>query len=65
MQVVINGENRELNGIATVTELLHHLDLHGNVAIEINREIVPRSEFQHCPVRDGDQIEIVRAIGGG
>ena len=35
------------------------------VAVEVNREIVPRSLHAQRTVRDGDRVEIVHAIGGG
>ena len=65
MHVIINGQDTSLDGVATVGGLLGRLQLDGRIAVEINNEIVPRSEFDRFPVRDGDVIEIVRAIGGG
>ena len=65
MQVVINGEHRSLDGVATIAELISHMQLEGRVAVEVNRQIVPRSRFQSHPLKDGDVIEMVRAIGGG
>ena len=57
MRLTINGEIISLDNIITVSDLIKHLDLHDKIAIEINREIIP--------LRQGDTIEIVRAIGGG
>ena len=65
MQVLVNGKSTSLPGVGTVMELLARLELQGRVAVEINERIVPRSEFESHPVRDGDRIEIVHAIGGG
>jgi len=65
MQVVLNGETRSLTDVATVSDLVRQLELQGRIAVEINREIVPRSQFGSYPVREGDVIELVRAIGGG
>ncbi|MGH8248834.1 MAG: sulfur carrier protein ThiS [Gammaproteobacteria bacterium] len=65
MQVVINGETGSFEGIATVADLLRTLRLQGRIAVEINRRIVPRSQFDSHPVCDGDVIELVHAIGGG
>ena len=65
MQLSINGEKTTLEDVATITELLDHLSLQGKIAIEINREIVPRSQFNKYQLNDGDLIEIVHAIGGG
>jgi sulfur carrier protein len=65
VQVLVNGKSTSLPGVATVRELLARLELRGRVAVEINEHIVPQSEFESHPVRDGDRIEIVHAIGGG
>ena len=65
MQVIINGEKTFLEGVRTVENLIEYLELEGRLAIEINREIIPRSDFDSHLVNDGDIIEIVHAIGGG
>ncbi|MCZ6526730.1 MAG: sulfur carrier protein ThiS [Gammaproteobacteria bacterium] len=65
MRLTINGDIISLDNIITVSDLIKQLGLHDKIAIEINREIVPRSQFDIHPLRQGDTIEIVRAIGGG
>jgi thiazole synthase len=66
MQLTINGEAREMGGAATVAELLTALSLDARkIAIELNREIVPRSAYAQTALSDGDKIEIVHFIGGG
>lgn len=66
MQLTINGEAREMGGTATVAELLTALSLDARkIAIELNREIVPRSAYAQTALSDGDRIEIVHFIGGG
>lgn len=65
MQIVLNGKPFEIKESATVDDLLQELDLQGKLAVEINREIIPRSTFRSRPIRAGDEIEIVHAIGGG
>lgn len=65
MQVFINGEQTELAPGTTVGMLIEQLEIQGKVAIEINQAIVPRSCFDRHHLKDGDRIEIVRAIGGG
>ncbi|MCP5140724.1 MAG: sulfur carrier protein ThiS [Gammaproteobacteria bacterium] len=51
---------------ASMADLLAQLDLAGQkLAVEVNLDIVPRSTYADHALRDGDQIEIVRAIGGG
>ncbi len=66
MKVTINGENRELPEGLTVAALLEHLGLQPErVAIERNREILPRSRWAETRVADGDHYEIVHFVGGG
>lgn len=65
MQLIINGESKSFPGVTTVFDLLEKLDLHGRVAVEVNEQIVPRSEFSSRVLQQDDRIEIVHAIGGG
>jgi thiamine biosynthesis protein ThiS len=66
MRLTINGEQRDLPPVATITDLVAALDLDTRkVAVERNLEIVPRSLHAETPVADGDRIEIVHFIGGG
>lgn len=66
MRLTINGEMRDMTGAATVAELLTSLELDARkIAIELNREIVPRSAYDATGLNDGDKIEIVHFIGGG
>ena len=49
-----------------LAELLERLELVGKrIAVEKNGEIVPKSQHAATPVIDGDQLEIVVAVGGG
>ena len=66
MQVTINGQARELPEGATAGQVVSILGLQGQrLAMEVNQEILPRSEFDHHTLVEGDVVEIVRAIGGG
>jgi sulfur carrier protein len=66
MELYINGETRQLPDGISAAGLIEHLALQNErLAIEVNREIVPRSQFDSYQLRPGDQVEIVRAIGGG
>jgi sulfur carrier protein len=66
MQIQLNGEPFEVADDATVLELIEALGLAGRrLAVEVNREIVPRGEHPvHC-LQPGDKVEVVHAIGGG
>ncbi|SDM43520.1 sulfur carrier protein ThiS [Franzmannia pantelleriensis] len=66
MQILLNGEARTLEAEATVSDLIAALDLTGRrIAVEVNEEIVPRSQHAQQGLADGDRVEIVHAIGGG
>jgi sulfur carrier protein len=66
MQIVLNGEPQTLSDVLTVTQLLGHMGLTGRrVAVEINKEIVPRSRHPEHRLQPDDRVEVVFAIGGG
>ncbi len=66
MRIVLNGEPQTLSDVLTVTQLLAHMGLTGRrVAVEINKEIVPRSRHPEHRLQQDDRIEVVFAIGGG
>ena len=65
MKITVNGDAHELPDGTTVTALIAHLGLQGPVAVERNRDVVPRAEHATTTLVDGDQIEIVHFVGGG
>ncbi len=66
MNVVLNGDARELPEQSTLQTLIEMLDLTGKrLAIEVNEDIVPRSQHGNFLLTEGDRVEIVHAIGGG
>ncbi|AZE91806.1 sulfur carrier protein ThiS [Pseudomonas orientalis] len=66
MRIQLNGELLELPDGETVAALLARLELTGRrVAVELNLDIVPRSQHESTALSDGDQVEVVHAIGGG
>lgn len=66
MQIQLNGEPFELPDAQSVADLLARLELGGRrVAVELNLDIVPRSQRASTALKDGDRVEIVHAIGGG
>ncbi len=66
MQIVLNGETHQVQDGATIAALIERLELTGKrLAVEVNEEVVPRSEYAQVPLHEGDRVEIVRAIGGG
>ncbi len=66
MKIYVNGEEHEVAEGMTIAELLAHLAMQGRrLAVEVNEEIVPRSEHERRRLRPGDRVEVVQAIGGG
>ena len=66
MDILLNGETHQAQPGATLTQLLETLELAGRrIAVEINGEIIPRSQHGQYVLQTGDRIEIVHAIGGG
>jgi thiamine biosynthesis protein ThiS len=66
MLLIINGEERELPIASTVAALVELLGMKPDrLAIELNREIVPRAVWHATALNDGDRLEIVQFVGGG
>jgi len=62
----INGERREIPSVADARGLLQYLGItEERVALEINRKIIRRADWDSTPVSDGDRVEIVQFVGGG
>jgi thiamine biosynthesis protein ThiS len=65
MNLVINGETQS-SSAETLSLLVEALGMKPDrVAVELNREIVPREHWPQTPLRDGDRLEIVHFVGGG
>ncbi len=66
MQIQVNGEMLQVQDGITLTGLVEELELgEKRIAIELNLEIIPRSEHVSTVLKDADRVEIVHAIGGG
>jgi len=66
VNIKVNGEVREVPAGTTVSALLPMLGIEGGrVAVEVNREIVPKSEHGTHVLDEDDQLEIVTMVGGG
>ena len=65
MKLTINGEP-QISSAETLGALVAGLGMKPDrVAIELNREIVPRNQWPQTPLHDGDRLEIVHFVGGG
>ena len=66
MNIYLNGEAREVPDNCTAAKLVESLGLTGRrIAMEVNLEILPRSDHDSYILKAGDKVEIVHAIGGG
>lgn len=64
--ITLNGESRTVGGETTVRSLLEQLSLpESRVAVERNRSIVRKSEYEGTVLEEGDRLEIVTFVGGG
>lgn len=66
MTLTINGESRQFTAIQTVSDILVELGYQNQrLAVELNGEIVPKSQHDTTHIKDGDTLELVVAVGGG
>ena len=66
MQIYFNGEAREVAEGTTVSQLLQQLDLQPRyVAVEVNLNLVPRSQHHQYVLSSDDRLEVVTLVGGG
>ena len=66
MKLVINGEERLFDISLTLASLVEELGMKPDrVAVELNRNIVPRHQWPETKLADSDQLEIVQFVGGG
>lgn len=66
MQLIVNGEAREVTEVASVLDLLKAFKLEQKIlVVELNKEIIDRSKYDQTALADGDRVEIVHFVGGG
>jgi sulfur carrier protein len=66
IEITVNGASRRCDSPLEISRLLDQLDLTGKrLAVEVNGEIVPKSQHATTTLNDGDKLEIVVAVGGG
>ncbi len=66
MKITVNGQQQEAGEVQTVAELVEQMGL-GNaaVAVEVNREVVPKRAHAETTLKEGDEVEVVTLVGGG
>lgn len=66
MTLFINGEEKAFADALPLAGLIEQLQMKGDrVAVELNREIVPRAQWPDTVLKEGDRLEIVHFVGGG
>ena len=66
LHVSINGQDREFSAPLSLAALVESLGMKsGRVAVELNRDIVPREQWATTELAEGDRLEIVHFVGGG
>jgi sulfur carrier protein len=66
MQIIVNGEFRQIADGFTIDNLLDELKLSGKpVAVEVNLQLVPKARHNEHRLAEGDRLEIVTLVGGG
>ncbi len=66
MQITVNGTPTDIPNDLSMAGLIEQLDLTGKrLAVEVNQELVPRSQFDSHRLTADDRVEIIHAVGGG
>ncbi|WPE17666.1 sulfur carrier protein ThiS [Candidatus Thioglobus autotrophicus] len=66
MIVIVNGQQLEIEKSATADNLINQLSYQDQrIALEVNEAIIPKSKHGKFELNEGDQIEIIKAVGGG
>ena len=66
ISIKLNGKNEELNDGMSLAALLQKLAIKGEtVAVEVNLDIISRDKRADCLLKAGDEVEIVKFVGGG
>ena len=68
MKIRVNGEAKEVRLNINIHDLLIALDLNpaqAGIAVAVNREVIPKTAWQATGLREGSEVEIIRAVQGG
>jgi thiamine biosynthesis protein ThiS len=66
MNIQINGESQDFPSSLSLASLIDQLGMKADrVAVELNREIVPRDQWSQTTLKENDRLEIVHFVGGG
>lgn len=67
MNIKVNGQSYNLENIKTIAQLLRHfqVDQPSGIAVALNLNVVKRTDFEKAGIKEGDEVEIIRAVQGG
>ena len=65
LKIFVNGDPLEIPDNLVLQGIIEILEVTGRYAIEVNGEIVPKSEHLGFAINNGDAVEVVKAVGGG
>ena len=66
IHIFINGIKKNINSETQLELLLNSLDIDAEtIAVEVNKEVIPKSKYKMIKLKKNDEIEIVQCIGGG
>jgi sulfur carrier protein len=66
MNITVNGNSKSIQGIATIADLIDNLKLPAtSIVVELNTSIIHPDSYAATELTDGDQVEIIRFVGGG
>ena len=66
MEIIYNGQRRQVGERLSVAELLSDLGLEPRqLAVEVNLQLIPRDRHAECALHEGDRVEVVTLAGGG
>jgi sulfur carrier protein len=66
MQISCNGQQREVEADMSLASMLDRLNLPADsVVAEINMKIIDRDQYETTRLQEGDQVELIRFVGGG
>ncbi|MEJ7699358.1 MAG: sulfur carrier protein ThiS [Pyrinomonadaceae bacterium] len=66
MKIIINGKTKEIPNEVNIIELLESFSLpKERIAIELNKQVVRKKDWENIKITDADQIEVIHFVGGG
>ena len=66
MYIVLNGKKFSIKEKDTITMLLKKIDVKSSkVAIEVNKDVIPKEKYRYFKFKNNDKVEVVTFIGGG